>query len=147
MQRYDRNILIEKIGKDGQKKLLDSKVLIAGAGGLGATVIANLAALGVGTLGIVDNDVIELSNLNRQYIHKTKDVGMSKVESAKKWIEELNSDIKVNAYQLRINEENHKSVTKDYDLIIDCFDSYKSKFLLNKIAVKSAKTVIHCGVS
>jgi molybdopterin/thiamine biosynthesis adenylyltransferase len=146
-ERYNRNILIEKIGKEGQEKLLSSKVLIAGAGGLGSTVLANLSSLGIGTIGIVDNDVLELSNLNRQYIHKLDNLGKPKVESAKKWIQEFNPDIKVNTYQIRLDENNFEEIIEGYDLIMDCFDSYKSKFLLNEIAVKTNKTLIHCGVT
>lgn len=147
LERYNRNILINEIDEDGQKKLLSSKVLIAGAGGLGSTVIANLASVGVGNLGIVDNDTLELSNLNRQYIHKFDNIGKVKVESAKEWINNFNPDIDVQIYQTRLDEENYKNIVQDYDLIVDCFDSYKSKFLLNKIAVESNKTLIHGGVT
>lgn len=146
-ERYSRNILIEKIDEIGQQKLLSSKILVAGAGGLGSTVLANLSSLGIGTIGIVDNDVLELSNLNRQYIHKLENLGKPKVNSAKKWIEEFNPDIKVQTYQIRLDENNFQEIVAGYDLIIDCFDSYKSKFLLNEIAIKSKKTLIHGGVT
>lgn len=147
MARYNRNILIEKISEEGQQKLLSSRVLVAGAGGLGSTVIANLASVGIGHIGIVDNDVLELSNLNRQYIHKFSNIGKVKVDSAKSWINEFNPDIEVKTYKLRLDENNYQDIVKDYDLIIDAFDSYKSKFLLNKIAVESGKTLIHGGVT
>ena len=147
LERYNRNILIKEIDEDGQKKLLNAKVLIAGAGGLGSTLIANLAAVGVGNIGIVDNDVLELSNLNRQYIHKFDNIGKVKVESAKEWIQNFNPDINVQIYQTRLDEENYKNIVQDYDFIVDGFDSYKSKFLLNKIAIESNKTLIHGGVS
>lgn len=147
LRRYDRNILIEKISEEGQRKLLSSRVLVAGAGGLGSTVIANLASVGIGHIGIVDNDVLELSNLNRQYIHKFENVGKSKVESAKDWIGAFNPDIEVITYKLRLDENNCQEIIKDYDLIIDAFDSYASKFLLNKAAVESSKTLIHGGVT
>lgn len=147
LKRYNRNILIKEIGKEGQKNLLSSKVLIAGAGGLGSTVIANLAAVGIGNIGIVDNDILELSNLNRQYIHKFESIGKIKVDSAKNWIQGFNPDINVQTYQIRLDENNYKQIVQDYDLIIDCFDSYKSKFLLNKIAVTTSKTLIHGGVT
>ncbi len=147
MDRYNRNILIDEISEEGQKKLLSSKVLIAGAGGLGSTIIANLAAVGVGHIGIVDSDIVEISNLNRQYIHKFTNIGKSKVDSAKEWIGEFNPDIEVISYNLRLEESNCKNIIKDYDLIIDAFDSYESKFLLNKIAVDSAKVLIHGGVT
>lgn len=147
LQRYNRNILVEQIGEEGQKKLTQAKVLVCGAGGLGSTVLANLASLGIGTIGIVDNDVLELSNFNRQYIHKFANIGKVKVESAKKWITEFNPEITVNTYETRLDEENYKDIVKDYDLIMDCFDSFKSKFLLNKIAVQTGKTLIHGGVT
>ena len=146
-ERYNRNILVKDIGEDGQKNLLNSKVLIAGAGGLGSTVIANLASVGVGNIGIIDNDKLELSNLNRQYIHKFDNIGKNKVESAKEWIKSFNPDINVEIYQIRLDENNYKDIINSYNLIIDCFDSYKSKFLLNKIAVENNKTLIHGGVT
>lgn len=147
MERYNRNILIKEIGEEGQKKLLSSKVLIAGAGGLGSTVIANLAATGFGNIGIIDNDVLELTNLNRQYIHKFENIGKVKVESAKEWIKSFNPDVNVEIYPIRLDENNYKEIVKKYDLIVDCFDSYKSKFLLNKIAVECEKTLVHGGVT
>lgn len=147
MKRYNRNILIESIGVKGQKKLLNAKVLIAGAGGLGSTVIANLAAAGVGTLKIVDKDILEITNYNRQYIHKFKNLGKEKVLSAKEWVEEFNPKICVETYNIELNEENYESIVNDCDLIIDCFDSYKSKFLLNKIAVLNNKPLIHGGIT
>lgn len=146
-ERYNRNILISQIGEEGQKKLSRSKVLVCGAGGLGSTVLVNLASVGIGKIGIIDNDVLELSNLNRQYIHKFENIGKIKVESAKQWINEFNPEINVNTHQLRLDENNYNNIVKDYDLIIDCFDSFKSKFLLNKIAVRTGKTLIHGGVT
>ena len=143
MQRYSRNILLIKDA--GQTKLLKSKVLICGCGGLGSTVIMNLAGSGVGTIGLIDDDVVEVSNLNRQFIHKN--IGEGKVASAKKRILEYNSEITVNTYKIRLDQNNYQSIVKDYDVIIDCFDSYKSKFLLNDIAVETGKTLIHGGVT
>lgn len=146
-QRYNRNILIEQVGEEGQKKLSSAKILVCGAGGLGSTVIANLASVGIGTIGIVDNDVLEISNLNRQYIHKFDNIGKIKVESAAEWIKEFNPEISVKTYQIRLNKENYSDIVKDYDFIMDCFDSFESKFLLNEIAVKTGKTLIHGGVT
>ncbi|MFA7658649.1 MAG: HesA/MoeB/ThiF family protein [Candidatus Gastranaerophilaceae bacterium] len=147
VERYNRNMLIPQIGEEGQRKLSQAKILVCGAGGLGSTVLANLASVGIGTIGIVDNDVLELSNLNRQYIHKFENIGKVKVESAKKWIGEFNPEIVVKTYQTRLDENNYEDIVEDYDLIMDCFDSFKSKFLLNKIAVKTGKTLIHGGVT
>ena len=143
MQRYSRNILLIKDA--GQTKLLKSKVLICGCGGLGSTVIMNLAGSGVDTNGLIDDDVVEVSNLNRQFIHKN--IGEDKVTSAKKRILEYNPEITVNTYKIRLDQNNYQSIVKDYDIIIDCFDSYKSKILLNDIAVETGKTLIHGGVT
>lgn len=147
LQRYNRNILVPQVGEEGQKKLSQAKVLVCGAGGLGSTVIANLTSVGVGAIGVVDNDVLELSNLNRQYIHKFENIGAVKVESAKKWVSEFNPETVVNTYPIRLDENNYHEIVKDYDFIMDCFDSFKSKFLLNKIAVQTGKTLIHGGVT
>ena len=146
-ERYNRNILIPQIGEDGQEKLFSAKILVCGAGGLGSTVLANLASVGIGTIGIIDNDTLELSNLNRQYIHKFDALGKSKIESAKKWINEFNPNVNVNTYQIRLDENNYQKIVKDYDFIIDCFDSFESKFLLNRIAIQTGKTLIHGGVT
>ena len=146
-ERYHRNIIIDSIGTEGQIKLLDAKVLVAGAGGLGSVVISNLASVGIGTIGILDNDRIELSNLNRQYIHKYENIGREKIESAQEWIKDFNPDINVKTYPIRLNESNSNEIIKDFDLVIDCFDSFRSKFALNEICVKNEKTLIHGGVS
>ena len=147
LHRYNRNILIPQIGEKGQEKLKQAKILVCGAGGLGSTVLANLASIGIGTIGIIDNDVLEISNLNRQYIHKFNSLGKLKTESAKNWINEFNPDINVKTYSIRLDETNYQDIVKDYDFIMDCFDSFKSKFLLNEIAVKTGKTLIHGGVT
>lgn len=145
-ERYKRNIILSQVSEAGQKKLARSKVLICGAGGLGSGVIANLSALGVGYLGIVDNDKVELSNLNRQFIHKFSNIGKNKTESAKEWISEFNPDIDTKLYSLRLDESNYKDVVESFDIIVDCFDSYKSKFLLNDIAIDTGKILVHGGV-
>lgn len=147
MNRYLRNIQIEKVGETGQQKLFDAKILVCGAGGLGSTVISNLSAAGVGHLGLVDVDTVEITNLNRQYIHKYDNIGKDKVESAKEWINAFNPDIDVKIYPVKLDEENYCEIVKDYDIIIDCFDSYASKFLLNEIAVTTKKTLVHGGVT
>ena len=147
LQRYNRNILINQIGEKGQERLLNAKVLVCGTGGLGSTVIANLASLGVGNLGIVDDDILEISNLNRQYIHNLSAIGHVKTDSAKNWIENYNKDIKVVPYKIRLDENNYETIVKDYDIIVDCFDSFRSKFLLNDIAIKTDKPLVHGGVT
>lgn len=147
IERYSRNIALSEIGKEGQKRLLDAKILVCGAGGLGSTVIANLASLGAGNLGIVDNDVLELSNLNRQYIHNLASLGRPKADSAKDWVENYNKDINVKIYKTRMDKENWHDIVRDYDIIADCFDSFESKFLLNDISIDAAKPLVHAGVS
>ena len=137
--RYNRNIIIERIGFSGQQKLLASKVLVAGCGGLGSTVISNLASAGIGTIGIIDNDQVELTNLNRQYIHKYENIGKYKADSAQKWINQYNPDIKVNKYQISLDESNAKDIISLYDIVVDCFDSYNSGFFLTECAYKTEK--------
>ncbi len=146
MSRYERNILIDKIGPEGQNKLNNARVLVCGAGGLGSNVILNLASLGVGHIAILDNDKVELSNLNRQYIHKMSSLGLDKVLSAQKSVKEYNPDIEVVPYKVRLERENVVEYFLNYDLIIDCFDNYYYKFILSDTAVKTGKTLIHGGV-
>ena len=146
MGRYERNILISKIGKEGQEKLSCSRVLVCGAGGLGSGVILNLASLGVGCIGVLDNDKVELSNLNRQYIHKMANLGQDKVQSVLNAVKEYNPDIEVVPYKIRLDKKNAVEYFLKYDLIIDCFDNYYSKFVLSDTAVKTGKTLIHGGV-
>lgn len=146
-ERYDRNILMPEIGFEGQKKLANSKVLVCGAGGLGSTVLLNLASLGIGHIGIIDNDIVELSNLNRQYIHGPLYLGKDKVESAKCRIEEFNKDIQIKTFKTRLNAENYKNIVDGYNFIVDCFDSFESKFLLNDIALDTEKPLVHGGVT
>lgn len=144
MDRYNRNILM--LGEQGQKRLLESKVLIAGTGGLGSTVIANMASLGIGFLGIIDNDKLDITNLNRQYIHKFKNIDKNKVDSAEEWVKAYNPEISVKKYNLRLDKYNAEEIINEYDLIIDCFDSYSSKFVLNDICHKLNKPLVHGGV-
>jgi molybdopterin/thiamine biosynthesis adenylyltransferase len=117
IERYSRHILLKDIGGIGQKKLLESRVLIIGAGGLGSPIATYLAAAGVGTIGIVDADVVDLSNLQRQILHHTADVGVKKVESAKATIESLNPDVKVELHPYRLDASNIREVIREYDFI------------------------------
>ncbi len=145
MSRYIRNIIVPEIGQAGQEKLAAARVLVCGAGGLGSTVIANLASLGVGTIGIIDNDNVELSNLNRQYIHK--DIGKLKTDSAAEFVTAFNPDVEVKTYPVRFTADTNPDFIAEYDFLIDCFDSFESKFLLNEIALATGKTLIHGGVA
>lgn len=144
--RYTRNLEQGGITPEAQNKLLNSRVLVMGAGGLGSSVIMNLAALGVGHIKIIDGDVLEESNFNRQIIHKYKNIGRAKVMSAKDWILEFNPDIKVEIEKIRLHDLNYFNVIEGYDIIVDCFDSYESKYMLNEIALLHKKILIHGGI-
>lgn len=146
LERYSRHIILKEIGVKGQKKLLDAKVLIIGAGGLGAPAAMYLAAAGVGTIGIVDRDVVELSNLQRQIIHTTADIGKAKVQSAKETIETMNPDITVHTYQTYVDSKNILELIKDYDFIIDGTDNFPAKFLINDACVMAKKPFSHAGI-
>ena len=128
MERYSRHVLLDEVGQEGQEKLLASKVLVVGAGGLGAPVALYLAAAGVGTIGIVDADVVELSNLQRQIIHNTSRLGQKKVDSAKETIELLNPDVTVKTYAMRLTPENIGDLIEEYDFVVDGVDNFETKF-------------------
>lgn len=147
LERYKRNLILPEVGNEGQKRLLGARVLVCGAGGLGSTVIVNLAALGAGTIGLVDGDIVEPSNLNRQFIHKNFSIGSEKVDSARVWIENFNPEIKVETYNTRLDDKNYPEITKNYDILADCTDSFKSKFLLNDISIETQKPLVHAGVT
>ena len=146
LERYSRHIILKDIGPQGQEKILKGKVLLIGAGGLGAPAALYLAAAGVGTLGIVDGDVVDLSNPQRQVIHFTADVGKPKVLSAKEKIAQINPDVKVNTYQKRLFADNILDVIKDYDFIIDGTDNFPAKFLVNDACVLARKPFSHGGI-
>ena len=134
------------MGAEGQKKLLNSSVLVIGAGGLGSPVTMYLAAAGVGTIGIADADEVDLSNLQRQIIHATKDMGRAKVQSAKETVEGMNPDVKVNVYHTFVRADNIYDLIKDYDFIIDATDNFLSKFLINDACVTAKKPFSHAGI-
>jgi molybdopterin/thiamine biosynthesis adenylyltransferase/rhodanese-related sulfurtransferase len=146
LRRYSRHLLVPEVGEQGQLKLLDSRVLLVGAGGLGAPAALYLAAAGVGTLGIIDLDVVEESNLQRQVIHTTKRVGEYKAESARQAIEALNPDVNVITYIDRLDETNVGRIIADYDVIIDGTDNFPTRYLLNDAALLANKPVIHGSV-
>ncbi len=146
ISRYSRHITLKEIGVKGQKKLLAAKVLIIGAGGLGAPAAMYLAAAGVGTIGIADSDRVELSNLQRQIIHTTNDVGKSKVQSAAETINALNPDVHVITYDTFINSKNIADIIKDYDFIVDGTDNFPAKFLINDACVLGRKPFCHAGI-
>ncbi len=146
LERYSRHMILKEIGAKGQKKLLNAKVLIIGAGGLGAPAALYLAAAGVGTIGIADADVVDLSNLQRQVIHSTKDIGKAKVQSAKESMEDINPDVKVITYREFVTSENIMRLISDYDFILDGTDNFPAKFLINDACVMAKKSYCHAGI-
>lgn len=146
LERYSRHIILKEVGAKGQKKLLNAKVLIIGAGGLGAPAALYLAAAGVGTIGIVDADEVDLSNLQRQVIHTTADLGKAKVESAKETMEAINPDVTVKTYHTFIDSTNINEIIKDYDFILDGTDNFPAKFLINDACVMAKKPFCHAGI-
>ena len=135
IERYSRHIILKEVGAKGQKKLLKGKVLIIGAGGLGAPAAMYLAAAGVGIIGIVDADEVDLSNLQRQIIHSTADIGKAKVKSAKETMNAMNPDIEVKTYRMFVDASNIRELIREYDFIIDGTDNFPAKFLINDACV------------
>jgi molybdopterin/thiamine biosynthesis adenylyltransferase len=144
--RYSRHTLLPEVGVEGQLKLLNSKVLLIGAGGLGAPSALYLAAAGVGTLGIVDDDVVDESNLQRQVIHNTERVGMPKTESAKLSIQTLNPDVEVVEHRTRLDADNVLEIIGDYDVLVDGADNFPTRYLLNDASVRLRKPVISASI-
>jgi molybdopterin/thiamine biosynthesis adenylyltransferase/rhodanese-related sulfurtransferase len=144
--RYSRHILIGEIGEEGQRKLLDAKVLLLGAGGLGSPAALYLAAAGVGTLGIVDNDVVDLSNLQRQVIHSSERIGVPKVDSAEQTITALNPDVRVVKYQTRLDASNIMEIIEGWDIIVDGLDNFPSRYLLNDASVRLGIPVVSASI-
>lgn len=144
--RYSRHLLLPEVGTAGQTKLLESKVLAIGAGGLGSPALLYLAAAGVGTIGIVDADVVEESNLQRQVIHTEETVGMLKADSAKQFINNLNPDVDVKVHAFRIDESNAEELLSQYDVIVDGCDNFETRYAVNDAAVKLRKPVVHGSI-
>ena len=145
-KRYSRHLLIPEVGEEGQFKLLDSRVLLIGAGGLGSPAAYYLAAAGVGTIGIIDADVVDDSNLQRQILHNTQRIGQYKAESARETIEALNPDVKVITHIERLDESNVARIIADYDVILDGTDNFPTRYLLNDAALIANKPVVHGSV-
>lgn len=146
IERYSRQIILPNIGGKGQKKLKQSKVLVVGAGGLGSPVAYYLAAAGVGTIGIVDGDAVELSNLQRQILHNTERVGLPKTESARQTLLALNPHITVNVHQLRLSKDNVLDLISGYEVIVDGVDNFPARYLLNDACVMAGKPLVEAGV-
>jgi molybdopterin/thiamine biosynthesis adenylyltransferase/rhodanese-related sulfurtransferase len=144
--RYSRHLLLPEVGAAGQQKLLDAKVLLLGAGGLGSPTALYLAAAGVGTLGIVDDDVVDLSNLQRQVIHTSERVGVPKVDSAEITITALNPDVNVQKYQVRLGPDNIMDILPDYDIVVDGLDNFPTRYLLNDASVRLQIPVVSAAI-
>ncbi len=146
IERYSRQIMIPDLGGKGQIRLRLGRVLVIGAGGLGCPAAFYLAAAGIGSLGLVDSDRVELSNLQRQILHSTLDIGREKVESAKEKLSRLNPEVEVRTYPVRLNESNAEEILASYDFIIDGSDNFSTKFLVNDVAVGLDKPFSHAGI-
>jgi len=147
IERFSRQIVLKDIGILGQKKILSSKVLIIGAGGLGSPAAEFLSRAGIGTLGIIDDDKVSLSNLHRQSLYSSSDIGKFKVKIAKKKIKKINPNTKVMIYKIRLNSKNFKKILNDYDYIVDGSDNFTTKFLLNDFCLRFKKILITGAIS
>tara|TARA_B110001450_G_scaffold65424_1_gene61933 strand:+ start:6 stop:761 length:756 start_codon:yes stop_codon:yes gene_type:complete len=147
IERFSRQIVLKDIGILGQKKILSAKVLIVGAGGLGSPVAEFLSRAGIGLLGIVDDDKVNLSNLHRQSLYGTSDIGKFKVKIAKDKIKKINPNTKVTIYKIRLNNKNFKKIIKDYDYVVDGSDNFTTKFLLNDYCLKFKKILVTGAIS
>ncbi len=146
LERYSRHIILQQVGIEGQQKIMDGKVLIIGVGGLGSPAAFYLSAAGVGTIGLVDADSVELSNLQRQIIHFTRDLQKPKVESAREKMEALNPDVKIKTYSLRVDAAHILDIIKEYDFVIDGTDNFPTKFLINDACVLEGIPFSHGGI-
>ena len=146
IERYSRHILLKEVGGQGQQKLLAARVLVVGAGGLGSPILMYLAAAGVGTIGIADNDHVDRSNLQRQTIYSNSDIGLQKTARAQQFIAELNPDINVIEHQFHVDKDNIGKTIADYDLIVEGVDNFETRFALNKACIKAGKPWISSAV-
>lgn len=145
-QRYSRQIFMEEVGVEGQRKIMSTKVLVIGAGGLGSPIIQYLAAAGIGKLGIVDHDFVELHNLNRQVIHQEQDVGKPKVHSAARFVEAIHANLQYEVYSTRLEEELADSIFPLYDIIVDATDNFDTRYLINDSSVKWNKPLVYGSI-
>ena len=147
LERFSRQIILKKIGILGQKKIIQSKVLIVGMGGLGCPVAEFLSRAGVGSIGIIDSDNVDLSNIHRQSLYDVDDLKKSKVVAAKKKLKKINAGIKVKSYKIRLNKTNYNKIIKEYDYIVDGSDNFKTKFLINDFCKVSKKFLVSGAIS
>ncbi len=146
IERYSRQIILPNVGGKGQDKILKSRVLVIGTGGLGAPCSFYLAAAGVGKIGLVDSDKVELNNLQRQIVHTTADVGIPKVESGKKRLKALNPEVEIVTHGMRLDSSNILDVIKEYDIVVDGSDNFPTRYLVNDACVISKKPLVHAGI-
>ena len=146
IERYARHIRLKDVGRDGQSKLLAAKVLVIGAGGLGSPLIQYLTAAGVGTIGVVDHDTVDLSNLQRQVLHSTQQIGAAKVDSAVDGARAINPDIKIIPHKMRLDEGNARALVRDYQVIADGSDNFETRFLVNDACFFEQKTLVSAAV-
>ena len=146
LELYSRNILIKEIGEIGQQKLLQSKILVIGAGGLGSSLLQYLACAGIGSLGIIDNDKVELSNLQRQIIHDFTKINLRKVDSAEEKLQKLNPDLNLQTYAIRANHQNLSEIVKDYEIVIDATDNFPTRFVINQVCFEQKKPLVFGAV-
>ena len=147
IERFSRQLVLKNIGTNGQKKILSSKILIVGVGGLGCPAAENLVRAGVGTIGLIDNDIVNLSNIHRQSLFNSKDIKKPKVTVAAKKLKEINSFTKIKTYKSKLNKKNIEKIIKNYELIIDGSDNFKTKFLVNDYCKKFEKKLITGAIS
>ena len=147
IERYSRQIILKKIGAIGQKKLLRSSVLIVGAGGLGSPIAIYLAALGIGKIGIIDKDNVEISNLSRQIIFETNDIKKNKSSAAINKLRKINPDLKLKYFNKRLTEKNINQIAKNYDLIVDGSDNFRTRFLINDYCLQNKKILVSGAIS
>ena len=146
-RRYNRHLILDGIGREGQERLLAARVLIVGAGGLGSPIAMYLAAAGVGTIGIIDGDAVSITNLQRQVIHTTSDLGRPKVDSAEEKILEINPDVIVRKYEIYLSEDNAMDIIKDYDFVVDGTDNFSPKYLINDACIMLGKAFSMGGIN
>jgi adenylyltransferase/sulfurtransferase len=146
LERYARHVILDEVGEEGQAKLIEARVLVVGAGGLGAPLLLYLGAAGVGTLGVVDNDTVDLSNLQRQVIHDETTLGLAKTASAKARLSKLNPEVKVVEHEERLNAENVERLIADYDIVADGSDNFRTRYLLNDACYKSRKILVSAAL-
>lgn len=146
IERYSRHLLLKEVGGQGQQKLLNAKILVVGAGGLGSPILFYLAASGIGTLGIVDDDIVSLSNLQRQILYTTHQVDTPKIDNAKNALQQLNPDIRVRTHAVRLTEDNAEALIAGYDLVIEGVDNFQTRFVLNKACIEARVPLVSAAV-